>query len=65
VVGYGGGINLASGVLRQPVHGEVAGFYGGEVAGEASGRDRGKEIVFCARSEVVKFVNNLNLTLRY
>jgi hypothetical protein len=40
VGGDGGGVNLAGGGLRRLVHGEVAGAHGGEVTGEASGRDR-------------------------
>jgi hypothetical protein len=43
----------------------VAGFRGGEVTGEATGRDRGKRMVRCVRGEVVKFVNHFNLTLSY
>jgi hypothetical protein len=43
---------LAGGSLGRPVHGEVAGFRGGEVAGEAMGRDRGKRMVRCVRGEV-------------
>jgi hypothetical protein len=57
--------NLAGGGLGQQVHGEVAGFYGGEVASEGTRCDRGKGMVFYARGEVVKFVNYFNLTLRY
>jgi hypothetical protein len=41
--GHSGGVNMAGGSLGRPVHGEVAGFRGGEVAGEATRRDRGKE----------------------
>jgi hypothetical protein len=37
---YGDGVNLATGHSGWPVHGEVAGSRGGEVAGEATGRDR-------------------------
>jgi hypothetical protein len=37
---------MVGGSLGRPVHGEVAGFRGGEVAGEATRRDRGKE--WCA-----------------
>jgi hypothetical protein len=37
VGGHRGGVNLAGGGLEQPVHGEVAGARGGEVAGEAYG----------------------------
>jgi hypothetical protein len=40
VGGHGGGVNLASGGSGRSVHGEVAGSRGGEVAGEATRRDR-------------------------
>jgi hypothetical protein len=63
--GHSGGINLAGGSLGRPVHGEVAGFRGGLVAGEATARDRGERMVRCVHGEVVKFVNQLNLTLSY
>jgi hypothetical protein len=46
VGGHSGGVNLAGGSLGQPIYGEVAGFRGGEVAGEATRRDRGKK--WCA-----------------
>jgi hypothetical protein len=62
---HGGGANLAGGSLGRPVHGEVAGFHGGEVTGKATRRDRGKRMVRCIRGEVVKFVNLFNLTLSY
>ena len=39
---HGGRVNLAGGGLAWPVHSEVAGFRGGEVAGEATRRDRGE-----------------------
>jgi hypothetical protein len=52
LVDHGGGANLAGGSLGRPVHGEVAGFRGGEVAGEATGHDRGKRMVRCVRGEV-------------
>jgi hypothetical protein len=63
--GHGGGVNLAGASLGWAVHGEVAGFHGGEVVGEATGRDRGKRMVRCVRGEVVKFVNHSNSTLSY
>jgi hypothetical protein len=63
--GHSGGVYLASGGSGRPILGEVAGFRGSEVAGEATGRDRGRGVVFCARGEVVKFVNYFNLTLSY
>ena len=56
---------MADGSLGRPIYGDVAGFHGGEVAGEATGRDRGKRMVRCVCGEVVKFVNHFNLTLRY
>jgi hypothetical protein len=37
-----GGVNLTGGGLGRPVHGAVAGVYGGEVAGEAVGCNRGR-----------------------
>jgi hypothetical protein len=40
VGGHGGGVNLTDGDLGWPVHGVVAGARGGEVAGEAAGRNR-------------------------
>jgi hypothetical protein len=40
VRGHGGGVNLAGGGSRRPDHGEVVGSRGGEVAGEATGRDK-------------------------
>jgi hypothetical protein len=40
VGGHSGGVNLVGWGLRQPVHGEVAGAHGDEVAGEAYRRDR-------------------------
>jgi hypothetical protein len=49
---HSGGVNLAGGSLGRPVHGEVAGFRGGEVAREATGRDMGKRMVRCVRGEV-------------
>jgi hypothetical protein len=56
---------LASGGLGRPIHGEVVGYRGGEVAGEATGRDRGRRVVRRVRGEMVKFVNHFNLTLSY
>jgi hypothetical protein len=63
--GHSGGVNLAGGNLGRSVHGEVAGFRSGEVAGEATRRDMGKRMVCCVHGEVVKFVNHFNLTLSY
>jgi hypothetical protein len=59
--GHSGGVNLTSGGLGRPIHGEVAGFRGGEVAGEAAGRDGGQGLVRCVRGGMVKFVNHFNL----
>ena len=56
---------MAGGSLGRSIHGEVAGFRGGKVTGEDTGRDRGKRMVHCVRGEVVKFVNLFNLTLSY
>jgi hypothetical protein len=42
---HGGGVNLAGGVLGRSVRGEVAGAGGGEVAGEATGRNRRRRSV--------------------
>jgi hypothetical protein len=36
----GGGVNLVGGCSRRPIHGEVAGAHGGDIAGEAAGRNR-------------------------
>jgi hypothetical protein len=36
----GGWVNLVGGCSGRPVHGEVAGARGGEIAGEATGRNR-------------------------
>jgi hypothetical protein len=63
VGGHGGGVNLACGGSGQPVHGEVAGSRGNEVAGDATGRDRGRRMVHRVRAEVVKLVNYVNWTL--
>jgi hypothetical protein len=43
-----------------PVHGEVAGTHGGEVAGEANVCNRRGEEVSHARGEVVELKNYLN-----
>ena len=63
--GHSGGVNLASGALRQPVHGEVVGFHDGKVTGEATRRDRGRRNGVLCHGEVVKFVNYLNWALSY
>jgi hypothetical protein len=42
---HGGGVNLAGGVLGQSVRGEVVGAHDGEVAGEATGRNRRRRSV--------------------
>jgi hypothetical protein len=60
VGGHGGGVNLLGGHSGWPVHGEVAGFRGGEVAGEATGRDRRGRKVRCACGEVAKLMNYIN-----
>jgi hypothetical protein len=49
-----GGVNLTSGGLGRPVHDAVAGFHGGEVAGEAVGCNRGREGVPCDRERVAE-----------
>jgi hypothetical protein len=41
---HGGGVNLTGGGLGRPVRGVVAGVHGGEVAGEAAGCNRGREV---------------------
>jgi hypothetical protein len=41
----------------------VVGSHGGEVVGEATGRDRGRRMVCRVRGEVVKLVNYVNWTL--
>jgi hypothetical protein len=61
--GHGGGVNFAGGGSGRPIHGEVVGSRGGEVVGEATGRDRGRRMVCRVRGEVVKLVNYVNWTL--
>jgi hypothetical protein len=56
VEGHGGGVNLTDRHLGWPVHGEVAGSHGGEVAGETTGRDGEAKVVSRDRGEVVKFM---------
>jgi hypothetical protein len=51
---YGGGANLAGGCLGWPVHGEVAGARGGEVAGEANGAIGEGKMVCRARGDVAE-----------
>jgi hypothetical protein len=58
--GHGGGVNLAGGHSGWLVHGEVADFHGGEVAGGATGRDRRRRRARCACGEVAKLVNYIN-----
>ena len=48
---------MAGGALRWFVHGEVVGFCGGEVVGEATERDGWEKVVLRVRGEVVKFVS--------
>jgi hypothetical protein len=45
VGGHGSAVNLANGRSGWPVHGEVAGSHGGEVAGGATGRNRRRRSV--------------------
>jgi hypothetical protein len=59
---HGGGANLAGGCLGWPVHGEVAGACGGEVAGEANRCNRRGEKVRRARGEVAEFNSYTNFT---
>jgi len=48
--------------LERPVHGEVAGARGGEIAGEAAGRNRRRGWVRCAREDMVKLKSYNNWT---
>jgi hypothetical protein len=57
---HGGGVNLTSRHLGWPVHGEVVGSRGGEVAGGATGCDRQRRRVRCACGEVAELVNYIN-----
>jgi hypothetical protein len=45
---------LAGGRSGWPVHGEVAGARGGEVAGEATGHNRRRGSVCCTRGKVAE-----------
>jgi hypothetical protein len=51
---HGGRANLAGGRLERPVHGEVAGARGGEIAGEAAKCNRERGWVCCACEVTVK-----------
>jgi hypothetical protein len=62
VGGYDGGINLASGGLGRPVHGEVAASTAVRLPTRPLGAIRG-EVVLCVHRDVVKLVSYLNLTL--
>jgi hypothetical protein len=62
-VGYhGGGVNLVGGCSGRPVHDEVAGARGGEVAGEATAYNKRGEKVCRARGEVAELKSYTNLT---
>jgi hypothetical protein len=57
VGGHGGGSNLTDKCLGWPVHGEVAGSHGGEVAGETIEHDGEAKLVSRDRGEVAKFMS--------
>jgi hypothetical protein len=59
---HGGGVNLVGGCSGRPVHGEVVGARGGEVAGEANGCNKRGEKVCRARGEVAELKSYTNLT---
>jgi hypothetical protein len=59
---YGGGVNLVGGCTGRPVHGEVAGALGCEVAGEANGCNRRGKKVRRVRGEVAELKSYNNLT---
>jgi hypothetical protein len=60
-----GGVNLAGGILGVANHGVVVGSTAARSPARLLGVIGGKGMVFCARGEVVKFVNYYNLTLSY
>jgi hypothetical protein len=62
---HGGGVNLAGGVLGGADHGEVVGSVVARLPARLLGVIGEKGMVFCARGELVKFVNYSNLTLSY
>jgi hypothetical protein len=51
-----GGANFACGGLGRPVRGTVAGFRGGEAAGEFSGQDRVREVACRERGSVAELL---------
>ena len=57
-----GAVNLTGGGLGRPVRGALAGVYGGEVAGEAVGCNRGREGVPCDREHVAELHALVNST---
>jgi hypothetical protein len=57
-----GGVNLTGGGLGRPVRGTMASVHGGEVAGEAVGCNRGREVVPCDRERVVELHALVNST---
>jgi hypothetical protein len=57
------GVNLASGRSGWPIHGEVAGARGGEVAGEATGRNRRRGSACCTRGAVAELKSYSNLAI--
>jgi hypothetical protein len=65
VGGHGGGVNLADGGLERPVHSEVAGACGGEVAGGATGRNRRRISVCYACGTVAELKSYSNLTISH
>jgi hypothetical protein len=65
VGGHGGGVNLAGGRSGWPVHGEVAGSRGGDVAGGATGRNRRRRSVCYACGAVAELKSYRNLTISH
>jgi hypothetical protein len=57
---HGGGVNLAEGCPGRPVHSEVAGVRGSEIAGEAAGRNRWRGGVCHVREGVVNVASPTN-----
>jgi hypothetical protein len=54
---------LAGGRSGWPVHGEVAGARSGEVAGEATGRNRRRGSACCTRGAVAELKSYSNLAI--
>jgi hypothetical protein len=54
------GSNLTDRRLGWPIHGEVTGSRGGEVAGGVSGRDRRRRRARCVCGEVAELMNYNN-----